>query len=76
MNDIGLIKLPQKVAYSENIRPICLPIKESQNENISGRFMVAAGWGKTNDGMSSKLDFFAIIEIDFQREASAKHSTN
>ena len=58
MNDIGLIKLPQKVSYSENIRPICLPIKESQNEDISGRFMVAAGWGKTNDGMSSKLDFF------------------
>ena len=55
MNDVGLVKLPENVPYSENIRPICLPLKRSQNEDIDGRFMVAAGWGKTSDGNSNKF---------------------
>ena len=60
MNDVGLVKLPENVPYSENIRPICLPLKMSQNEDIDGRFMVAAGWGKTSNGNSNK--FWSTID--------------
>ena len=58
MNDVGLVKLPKKIKYSENIRPICLPLKKSQNEEINGRFMVAAGWGKTSDGNLNQFGVF------------------
>ena len=58
MNDVGLVKLPKKVTYSEYIRPICLPLKKSQNEEIDGRFMVAVGWGKTSDGNLNQFRVF------------------
>jgi len=48
-NDIGLIQLPQKISYTDKIRPACLPLKRSMDQDLSGRYMVAAGWGKQSD---------------------------
>ena len=35
---------------ADKIRPACLPLKRSMDQDLSGRYMVAAGWGKQSDG--------------------------
>ena len=35
-NDIGLIRLPQKVEFNEFIRPICLPSYSDVDDNFAG----------------------------------------
>ena len=35
-NDIGLIRLPQKVEFNEIIRPICLPSYSDVSDNFAG----------------------------------------
>ncbi|KAK4887712.1 hypothetical protein RN001_003983 [Aquatica leii] len=43
-NDIGLIRLSRTVQFSDYVRPICLPDKNSP-ELIDGQIMVTSGWG-------------------------------
>lgn len=44
-NDIAVIALTEKVVFSENIRPICLPIsKELQERDFSDYTPITAGW--------------------------------
>lgn len=33
----------------DNVRPACLPIKDSSERDFNGVEMIAAGWGKTRD---------------------------
>lgn len=53
-NDVALIKLPSPINYTDVIRPACLPLKSSINQNLTNTYMVASGWGKTSDSN----DFF------------------
>ena len=48
--DIALIKLPQPVDITRNIRPICLQ-NSSEATDFVGAKVQLAGWGKTSDGM-------------------------
>lgn len=51
-NDIALIKLTDPVQFTDDIRPICLPIKGSDYE---GRTVKVSGWGRVkSDGGSSR----------------------
>lgn len=43
-NDIGLIKLKDKVKYNEQISPICLPF-EDRDKNLAGYMATVLGWG-------------------------------
>jgi secreted trypsin-like serine protease len=52
-NDIALIKLPVKVAYSPYIRPVVLPAK---NFRAEGEIVVASGWGQQGDTKRSRSD--------------------
>ncbi|EDS33781.1 complement C1s subcomponent [Culex quinquefasciatus] len=54
-NDIGLIKLKEKVIFTEFVLPICLPIAESvKNQNTDSMNFIAVGWGVTEHGNGTK----------------------
>ncbi len=45
--DVGLLKLPQKIAFSDFILPVCLPtIPVVDLDENEGRFVTLTGWGK------------------------------
>lgn len=50
-NDIALIRLQNKVDFSEFIRPICLPLSGTlRTKSYDGETLTAAGWGFTEAG--------------------------
>jgi len=53
INDIGLIQLPQKINFTETIRPICLPSYSDVSDNFAGLDAPASGWGKPTDSADS-----------------------
>ena len=48
---------------SDHIKPVCLPLKESRNVDLTGREMIAAGWGKTEDS-SSISQFLKKLNVE------------
>jgi len=52
-NDIGLVRLPQKIEFNEIIRPVCLPSYSDVNDNFAGLDAPASGWGKPTDSATS-----------------------
>ncbi|XP_046417491.1 transmembrane protease serine 9-like [Neodiprion fabricii] len=52
-NDIALIKLKYPIRYNENIKPVCLPHRESDYTNHK---VSATGWGRvTTSGNASRF---------------------
>jgi len=52
-NDIGLIRLPHPINFTDNIRPICLPKYSEEEENFANLDAPASGWGKPTDDATS-----------------------
>lgn len=52
-NDIGLIRLPQPINFTDTIRPICLPSYSEEDEKFAGLDAPASGWGKPTDDATS-----------------------
>lgn len=49
-NDVAVAYLAQKVAFSEFVRPICLPLEEPlRSKNFVGYTPFVAGWGRTEE---------------------------
>ncbi|OXA51762.1 Chymotrypsin BI [Folsomia candida] len=48
-HDITVIKLPEKVNYTDNIRPICLPNRYYVENTFVGEEVRVSGWGKPFD---------------------------
>lgn len=55
--DIALLKLAGAARFSEFIKPICLPLPSSANEEYDGVTLVVAGFGRTEtkDSSNKKL---------------------
>ena len=51
------VKLIWVYFLADKIRPACLPLKRSMDQDLSGRYMVAAGWGKQSDGKIFMLHY-------------------
>ena len=49
--DVALLKLKRKAAYTNTVRPVCLPPKELRLEGWRG---VVTGWGKTEQSLGKK----------------------
>jgi secreted trypsin-like serine protease len=47
--DIALVHLPEKIAFSEYIRPSCLPPASDATEEYVGQLTTPVGWGKNAD---------------------------
>lgn len=72
-NDIALIKLKDKVQYTEFIMPICLPIKKNfRTDSGTGTII---GFGKTEDGSFSDVLLKTEIEIQNFSECKKKYRT-
>lgn len=52
-NDIGLVRLPKPVNFTDTIRPICLPSYSEEDEKFAGLDAPASGWGKPTDDATS-----------------------
>ncbi|CAF4868822.1 unnamed protein product [Pieris macdunnoughi] len=49
-NDIALLRLKQSVAFSDFIKPICLPFTDDlMNSSYEDRILEVAGWGSINN---------------------------
>ena len=67
-NDISIIKLKDKVQYTDYIMPICLPIKK--NIRTDSGIGTIVGFGRTEDGSSS--DTLLGTEIEIQKFSECK----
>jgi len=51
-NDLALVHLPEKVTFSDTIRPVCLPSYSDAGDAMAHVPAVASGWGKPSDDAS------------------------
>merc|ERR1712158_239580 len=71
--DIALVHLPEKVAFSEYIRPSCLPPASDANEEYVGQLTTPVGWGKNADsagGITPDLNMVSdlpVITLDIRQ---------
>jgi len=60
--DIALVHLPEKVAFSEYIRPSCLPPASDANEEYVGQLTTPVGWGKNADNAGGITPDLNMVE--------------
>merc|ERR1712168_762287 len=60
--DIALVRLPEKVAFSEYIRPSCLPPASDANEEYVGQLTTPVGWGKNADNAGGITPDLNMVE--------------
>lgn len=46
-HDIALLRLRKSVDFSKSIRPVCLPLDNSDPAGVTG---TVVGWGRTSEG--------------------------
>lgn len=64
-NDLALIRLPQKLEFSEHIKPVKLPSNKSYN-TFANSPAVLSGWGKTanNGSVVQHLQYGYVTILD------------
>ena len=46
--DVAVIHLKEKVEFTDNIAPICIPEKMSERKELDGKLVTLTGWGMEN----------------------------
>ena len=67
LNDVAVITLEDKVQFSENLSPICLPPPEVENgplDMFAGRYSTVTGYGRTETG-KRKFVFITTLLLNF-----------
>lgn len=54
-NDIAILQLERSVEFNDFVRPICLPLAASSDNDYDDALMIVAGFGKTEKNDSSKI---------------------
>lgn len=62
-NDIGLIRLPNDIEYTNNIQPVKLVSREHADEQFVGTTSVASGWGKLHDSDPYVADNLHFVDL-------------
>jgi len=65
-NDIALVHLPEKITFSQYIRPSCLPPKSAADETYEGVLTTPVGWGKNADnagGITPDLNMVSDLPV-------------
>ncbi|XP_058067244.1 collagenase-like [Anopheles bellator] len=62
VNDVGLVRLPEKVPFSERVQPVR---RATGQEDFAGRLAVLSGWGLQENGgnVAEKLQFATLNVI-------------
>ncbi|XP_058829458.1 collagenase-like [Topomyia yanbarensis] len=61
-NDVAVVRLPERVTYSDRIQPVKLP---TGHDDYNRRLALVSGWGKTRDmgGVAQKLQYTTLTVI-------------
>jgi len=63
-NDIALVHLPEKVNFTNIIRPVCLPKHSESGEAWAHEDCQASGWGKPTDSATSISPELREVTVD------------
>jgi len=63
-NDLALVHLPQKVEFSDIIRPVCLPSYSEVSDPLAHVDCQASGWGKPDDSATSISPVLREVTVD------------
>ncbi|XP_058117983.1 CLIP domain-containing serine protease B4-like [Anopheles ziemanni] len=77
LNDIALIRMASPVAFTETVRPICLPLSSKTiNANHVGLSSWAAGWGKTETASASQKKLKVELKVKSLQQCSPVYQRN
>lgn len=62
-NDIGLIRLPNDIIYTNDIQPVNLVSRAHSEDQFAGRKCVASGWGKLHDSDPVVADDLHFVHL-------------
>ncbi|KAK9869223.1 hypothetical protein WA026_002974 [Henosepilachna vigintioctopunctata] len=63
-HDIALLRLRKEVEYTDYIKPICLPLLESERQKTySGANLTVSGWGQTENRSSSNVKLKLVVPV-------------
>ncbi|KAL3286005.1 hypothetical protein HHI36_000519 [Cryptolaemus montrouzieri] len=63
-NDIALVRLERDVKFTDYIKPICMPVSESErSKSYAGDSLTVAGWGLTENGTSSSIKLKVVVPV-------------
>ncbi|XP_026732866.1 serine protease 7-like isoform X2 [Trichoplusia ni] len=72
-DDIGIVRLAKRAAYTYYVQPICLV--DSSERLAAGHDVFVAGWGKTLNGRNSPIKLKLGLPIFNKNECIAKYRT-
>lgn len=63
--DIALIKLKEKINFTPELHPVCLPTFAEYNN------LFAAGWGKKNDQQNHLIEANTLNEVELDEVSNS-----
>lgn len=73
-NDIGIIKLPESVEFTDRIQPVKLP--QNNKDKFEGEVSVVSGWGIEHNGESQAPKKLRFTELKVISNAQCKKEYN
>ncbi|KFB41567.1 AGAP004855-PA-like protein [Anopheles sinensis] len=63
LNDIALLRMAEKISFTDSVKPICLPVDESVRKQLLPKYIIT-GWGATEERTASPVLLKAIVSYE------------
>ncbi|KFB41565.1 AGAP004855-PA-like protein [Anopheles sinensis] len=63
LHDIALIRMAEKINFTDSVKPICLPVDESVRQQLLPKYIIT-GWGATEERTASPVLLKAIVNYE------------